>query len=233
MNDDQIEAALRAGPPDEPRYHMAASAVRPRPRSRASIASVLAPVLTLAVVIVVVSTILRPRATDDAEVALPGDIQAAGVLRVGVSVEAPQLTGAGGTQGFDVDVAQEVGRRLGITVQVSAASLRQLLLEPDRWDLILATGPAGPDPDGLAAGEPYLWRSGALVRRSDDPILSLEDVAGQTACVPLGGAATTWLESRLPVDAVSEPSPELTVVTEPSLTDIAIVNRPLSQSCAL
>lgn len=217
MNDDWIETALRAGPPDEPPYP-GASRVRPRARSSATLGSVLAPILGLAVVVVVASTLLRPAPSDDVATALPSDILTAGVLRIGVSDAAPQLVAGGGIQGFDIDVAREVGRRLGITAQVSAGSSPELFEAPGRWDLILATGPAAPNATDIVSGEPYLWRSGAVVDRAEIPIRSLDDVAGQTVCLVDGGMAAAWLEGGLPLDAVSEQPPAITVVGEPSLS---------------
>ena len=47
------------------------------------------------------------------------DVQARGVIRIAVRPDRPQVTTPGGARsGFDVDVATEIGRRLGLRVEL-------------------------------------------------------------------------------------------------------------------
>lgn len=215
MKDEQLERALRAGPPDEPRYRMRSATTSPR--SGMAFAGPGFSIIAVAVVLVLVAIALRPAPPDGQVAGLPATITTAGVLRVGVSDEAPQLVLGGQPQGFDVDVARELGRRLGIGVQITAAPHEQLLADTAAWDIVLSTRTARSDPDRLA-GAPYLWRSGAIVTRADRPISNLEELRSRSVCVVSDGAAASWFEGGLPRDAVAEPAPAAAVSVKPTTT---------------
>ena len=89
------------------------------------------------------------------------DVRARGVIRIAVRPDRPQVTAPGGARsGFDVDVATEIGRRLGLRVELSYIPADEMLAGRGDWDLALPS----------SAVEP-----GAL--RNDDPVLRLADPA--------------------------------------------------------
>ncbi len=170
----------------------------------------------VAVLVVIVS--LRPDQVDRRVGGLPAAVAEFGVLRIGVTSGAPQLVGSGQPQGFDVDVARELGKRLGVGVQVTAATVDELLT-PDgsRWDAVIVALPPGPDQSRTLAGTPYLWRAGAVVTPSLAPVAQTGDLGGRTVCVVPGGEAAAWLGGSLAADAAAQPAPAMTTTTAPTL----------------
>lgn len=173
-------------------------------------------VAAVAVLLVIVA--FRPGQVDHRTGALPAAVAESGVLRIGVTSGAPQLVGSGQPQGFDVDVARELGKRLGVGVQVTVATVDELLAtDGSRWDAVLVALPPRPDRSGTLAGTPYLWRAGAVVTPAVSPITQIADLAGRTVCVIPGGEAAAWLDGTLAPEASAEPAPAVAMTTAPTL----------------
>jgi ABC-type amino acid transport substrate-binding protein len=171
-----------------------------------------------AVGLLVVVVTPRPGQVHRPTGALPAGISESGVLRIGVTSSAPQLVGSGQPQGFDVDVAREVGKRLGVGVQVTVATADALLSTGgSRWDAVFVALPPGPDPGEMLAGIAYLWRAGAVVTPASAPIARVDDLRGRTVCVVPGGEAAAWLDGTLAAEAVAEPAPRVTMTSAPTL----------------
>jgi polar amino acid transport system substrate-binding protein len=103
-----------------------------------------------------------------------------GTLRAAINYGNPVLAqkGAEGPQGVSVDLARELGRRLGVPVELvvfEAAGKVTEAASGDVWDIaFLAIDP-------LRAGEiaftqPYVLIEGAYLVRADSPIRAVEDV---------------------------------------------------------
>lgn len=115
---------------------------------------------------------------------------------------APQsfLKPDGSFEGFDIDVANELGKRLGVAVEFAT---------PD-WDVITAGSWAGrfdlsvgsmtitvPRKDVLAFTTAYYYTPAQMAATTASGITTLDGLAGKTVCV---GAATTyedWLKGTL------------------------------------
>ena len=158
-------------------------------------------------------------------------IEKKGTIRVSTDANyAPQsfLRENGEFVGFDIDVAQEIARRLGVKAE---------FVTPD-WDLITAGNWGGRWDMSVGsmmittkrqevfdfAMPPYYYTFAQLAAVDGSGIDALEDIAGQTVCV---GTATTyehWLEGdleklALPDESSLLASPPPDVVPHPMPTD--------------
>jgi putative amino-acid transport system substrate-binding protein len=156
-------------------------------------------------------------------------IRTTGVVRVVVSPELPQVPGVeGGISGFDIDLAEEIARRLDGRAQLIVRSADEITTaeHPD-WQLALAGAmPAGANERYLAT-RPYYWWPIYVVGSSGNGSLALADLAGADICVVAGGIGESWLmpaaRSR-PLDVLASP-PAANMLVEPDedacLADVA------------
>ena len=132
MSDERIERALRQGPPNEPAYvpglHLPLGRLPPSGHATdmagAARSSCWSPSYGCrALVVAVIGGAFLLRLTlrwvcPEGEICWPAS-RAAGVIRVAVRPDYPQVAVPGGARtGFDVDVANELGRRLGVRVSL-------------------------------------------------------------------------------------------------------------------
>jgi polar amino acid transport system substrate-binding protein len=139
----------------------------------------------------------------------------AGKLRVSTDPNyAPQsaLTPEGTYEGFDIDVATEIAKRMGVAVEFT----------PQKWEIITAGSWAGrwdasvgsmtitaDREKAMTFSVPYYFTPVQMAVSKASGITTIEGLAGKTVCA---GAATTyysWL-SGLPVDMGSYPQPTTT-----------------------
>ena len=157
MSDGRIEKALLQGPPDEPAYvarltpadlRGPATAV-PRAKWRSKILAGVAQAAAAAVLVVAVVGIVLVRSGAFEAGTKPstrlGGIEARGVIRIAVRPDRPQVTTpAGARSGFDVDVATEIGRRLGLRVELVFTPVDEMLAGRGEWDLGLPSSAVEP-----------------------------------------------------------------------------------------
>jgi polar amino acid transport system substrate-binding protein len=142
---------------------------------------------------------------------------------------APQsfLKPDGSFEGFDIDVATEIAKRLGVTVEFTTPS----------WDVITAGSWAGrwdvsvgsmtitvPREEVLAFTHPYYFTPAQMAATTKSGITTLDGFAGKTVCV---GAATTyedWLKGTLQSVSLGP------VATPPA--GIQLKTFPTDQECA-
>ena len=109
---------------------------------------------------------------------------------------APQssVTPSGDYEGFDISVGEEIGRRLGVEVEWSAQIWDTIVAGTwsGRWDMSVGSMTVCCDREQLFDfTQPYYYTPAQVAVLEDSGITSLEDLAGQKACV---GEATTYLE---------------------------------------
>lgn len=208
MDDDRIERALREGPPDEPAYDRSiavagADASYRGPVRRAGVAPRygLATLAAGAVVLLVATVLIRPLVVEGPGSSTPpellGKIRADGTVRIAVTGEHPQTTAAGGAViGFDVDVARQIARSLGLESEVSVVAATDILEGTGGdWDIGLPSrGP--PVGSGVTAGPAYYAWPSWLVTDANSGIATPAELDGATICGVSGTAGLDWLRGE-------------------------------------
>ena len=158
-------------------------------------------------------TLLSAGCNTGGQADLLATIRQNGVMRVSTDPAYPPQSEQlpdGTFQGFDIDVANELGRRLGVRVQ----------FETPNFDLVQAGGWAGrwdisvgsitvteARKANLSFTQPYYFTPAQLAAVNDSGITTLEGFAGKTICV---GAQTTylfWLQGTLELGDGSSAAP--------------------------
>jgi len=165
---------------------------------------------------------------------LLGKIEEDGMIRVSTDANyAPQsfLNENGEFVGFDVDVAKEIGKRLGVDVEFKT---------PD-WDLITAGNWGGQwdmsvgsmtvttaRQEVLDFADPAYYYTPAQFAAADGSgIDTLADVAGQAVCVGVSTTYETWLNGDLEALGL----PETSYFAEPP-ANVSIVPLTTDNECA-
>ena len=140
-------------------------------------------------------------------------IKANGVIRVATdSNYAPQsfLKPDGTAEGFDIDVANEVAKRLGVTAefQYPQWSVIEGGNWADRFDISVGSMTVtAPRLDIFDFTQPYYYTPAQMSVLTDSGITTLEGLAGKVICT---GEATTywqWLQGTLELGDGSEQAP--------------------------
>jgi polar amino acid transport system substrate-binding protein len=164
-----------------------------------------------------------PAAGDD----LLSKVRAAGVMRVSTDPNyAPQSyqTPDGTFEGFDIDVAKEIGKRLGVNVQFETPSFDAVVAGSwsGRWDLSVGSVTITEERKSiLGFTSPYYFTPAQIAATTASGITDLAGLAGKKICV---GASTTyqfWLEGtlKLPEDAGAVATPPQGAEAFPLETD--------------
>ncbi|MBX3053059.1 MAG: transporter substrate-binding domain-containing protein [Caldilineaceae bacterium] len=171
-----------------------------------------------------------PAAADD----LLAEIQKNGVIRVSTDANyEPQsfLNPQGEFIGFDIDVAKEIAKRLGVEAE---------FVTPD-WDLITAGNWGGQwdmsvgsmtvttaRSQVLAFAEPaYYYTPAQFAAAADSGVTSLADLNGKTICVGVSTTYETWLSGDLEALGL----PESSYYADPP-TDVTIIPLQTDNECA-
>jgi ABC-type amino acid transport substrate-binding protein len=207
MSDERIEKALRQGPPAEPAYmvHLTPADLHgsvskaPRSRSAFSIVAGLGQAAVAAGLVVAVVGIVLIRSGAFETAAKPStrlaDIQARGVIRIAVRPDRPQVTAPGGARsGFDVDVATEIGRRLGLRVELVFTPADEMLAGRGQWDIALPSSAV--EPGAFATTTPYYDWPVRLIVPAGSTATGPGDLSGSTICVVTGSGGEAWLDGR-------------------------------------
>jgi polar amino acid transport system substrate-binding protein len=125
---------------------------------------------------------------------------------------APQsfLNDQGEFEGFDIDVANEIGSRLGVEVEFVTPTfdLVQAGGWNGQWDVSVGSITITEDRlDHLDFTEPYYFTPAQMAATTESGITDLDGLAGQAVCV---GAATTyldWINGDLALGDGSESAP--------------------------
>jgi polar amino acid transport system substrate-binding protein len=127
---------------------------------------------------------------------LLAEIEQRGTVRVSTDPNyEPQsfLTAAGEFQGFDIDVAHEIARRLGVEVEFVTPDWDLITAGNwgDRWDMSVGSMTITTAREQILhfARPAYYYTPSQFATATDSNINTLADVAGQTVCV---GSATTY-----------------------------------------
>ncbi|HEX8991969.1 MAG TPA: transporter substrate-binding domain-containing protein, partial [Anaerolineales bacterium] len=125
----------------------------------------------------------------------------------------------GEMQGFDVDVAAELGKRLGVETCFATPNWDAITAGnwADKWDISVGSMTITPERQKvLAFTTAYYYTPAVVAVTKDSGIASLDQLAGKALCV---GASTTyedWLNGKLSLPAeniYSKPPANVTVVS--------------------
>ena len=237
MDEERIERALRQGPPDEPAYESsiatqvhagsteipggtAADASYRGAVRRAGVAPRygLATLAAAVVVLLVATVVVRPLVVEGPGSSTPSDLlgqlRAEGTVRIAVTGEHPQTTAAGGAViGFDVDVARELARSLGLGSEVSVVAATDILDgSGGDWDIGLPS--RGPRVgQGVTAGPAYYEWPSWLVTDATSGITTPAELDGATICGVIGTAGLEWIRGEsASEDAQIEPPTGVTAL---------------------
>jgi polar amino acid transport system substrate-binding protein len=207
MSDERIEQALRQGPPAEPAYmvHLTPADLHgsvsraPRSKSTFSFFAGLGQAAVAAGIIVAVVGFVLIRSGAFETAAKPptllAEVQARGLIRIAVRPDRPQVTAPGGARsGFDVDVATEIGRRLGLRVELDFTPADEMLAGRGQWDIALPSSAV--DPGAFAVSTPYYDWPVRLIVPGGSTAAGPGDLSGSTICVVTGSGGEAWLDGR-------------------------------------
>jgi polar amino acid transport system substrate-binding protein len=140
-----------------------------------------------------------PSAGDD----MLARIKAAGEIRVGTDPNyAPQsfLKSDGTFEGFDIDVANEIAKRLGVTAKFETPdfSIVEAGNWADRFDISVGSVTITEKRKGvLDFTEPYYFTPAQMAAIKDIGITTLDGLAGKKVCVGDGTTYYQWLTATL------------------------------------
>lgn len=103
-------------------------------------------------------------------------------------------------EGFDIDVAREIGERLGVDVEFTDPTFDAVVAGnwAGRWDMSVGSVTITEERrEALDFTQAYYFTPAQMTAQADSDISSLDDLAGETVCV---GESTTylfWIEGTL------------------------------------
>jgi polar amino acid transport system substrate-binding protein len=160
------------------------------------------------------------------------EVKQRGVLRAGVRQDVPgfgSVDEKGQTVGFDVDVATELAKRLGVKIELVpvTAATRIPLLQQGRIDLIAATLTHYRERDKVidfSIG--YFWTGQKLMVKKDSNIKSLADLAGKRAGTTVGALSLQNLTRAQPkaTGQTFEGYPEAFLAMQRGLVDAVVAD---------
>ena len=128
-------------------------------------------------------------------------------------------------EGFDIDVANEIGARLGVTVEFTDPPFDAVQGGnwSERWDMSVGSVTITETrKEVLDFTQPYYFTPAQMATTDGTGIETLEDFSGKTVCVAEGTTYFDWMEGTLTLteDAgeVTDPPADMTATTLP--TDI-------------
>jgi ABC-type amino acid transport substrate-binding protein len=145
-------------------------------------------------------------------------VQQTGTLRVGMDASYPPFESVneatGEIVGFDVDLANEIGRRLGFTITFENIPYDGLYdsLTAGRVDMLLSALVAAPEEGKAHFSVPYFNAGDQLVLPTGSALRSMDDLAGRTVAVEYGSGgdveARAWQRRLSALEVVRYPDPD-------------------------
>jgi len=131
-------------------------------------------------------------------------------------------------EGFDIDVALEIGERLGVDVTFTDPTFDAVVAGnwSDRWDMSVGSVTVTEErATVLDFTDPYYFTPAQMVAQEGSDIASLDDLAGEAVCV---GESTTylfWIDGTLSLPesagAIADVPEGMTATTLPTDIDCA------------
>ncbi|MBI5965528.1 MAG: transporter substrate-binding domain-containing protein [Chloroflexi bacterium] len=128
--------------------------------------------------------------------------------------------------GFDADVAKEIGKRLGVETCFATPDWDMVTAGSwaNKWDISVGSMTIKPPrPDTFFFTTPYYAPSGVVGVPADSTLTSVDELAGQSVCVATATTYFDWISGALDLN------PEDIYVQSPA--DIKVVELPTDQEC--
>jgi polar amino acid transport system substrate-binding protein len=163
---------------------------------------------------------------------LLAEVRQRGVIRISTDADyAPQssVTESGGYEGFDIDVGEEIARRLGVTAEWTAQNWDNVVAGnwSNRWDMSVGSMTITPERDEelFEFTQPYYYTPVVVSVPEGSGIASLEELAGRVACVGEDTTYLYWIDGTLNLgeggEILAQPPEGLTATTLPTDADCA------------
>lgn len=135
------------------------------------------------------------------------DTNEPGKLIVGSDIPYEPFEGgrAGNYEGFDVDIVNEVGERLGLEVEIEDTSFDTIFrdLAQGKFDMVASATSITPERERVVAfSEPYFNADQSLMVTKGSDIQSVEDLTGQTVGAQKGTTGATYAEDETDAETV-------------------------------
>ncbi|MDO9301655.1 MAG: transporter substrate-binding domain-containing protein [Anaerolineales bacterium] len=128
--------------------------------------------------------------------------------------------------GFDADVAKEIGKRLGVETCFATPDWDMVTAGSwsNKWDISVGSMTVKPPrPDTFFFTTPYYAPSGVVGVPADSTLTSVEELAGQSVCVATATTYFDWVNGTLDLN------PDDIYAQAPA--DIKVVELPTDQEC--
>ena len=176
-----------------------------------------------------------PAATPGNPNDLLAKVKAAGVIRVSTDPKYPPQSALTprGWEGFDIDTANEIARRLGVTVKFETPDFAQVVKGSwaGRWDISVGSVTITEERQGvLSFTQPYYYTPAQMAARKNSGITTIEGFSGKTVCVAEATTYFEWLNGRLKLAGGAPPpaTPPANVRVTTRTTDTDCVADPRS-----
>jgi ABC-type amino acid transport substrate-binding protein len=193
--------------------------VLPGTRRRWPLLAVAALVATGALGALAVGALRNRAPTEQAD--LLAQVRGAGRIAIAVRPDQPQFAIAGQVAtGFDVDVGQELGRRLGVSPDVIVEPADTMLSGGDAsgWQIALPSVASWTIPaSGFVASQPYYRWPHFVIVPETSPTTSLSQLTAGAICAVSRDGGEAWLRGTY--GGAAAPATRLTIVTRPSDDD--------------
>jgi polar amino acid transport system substrate-binding protein len=102
--------------------------------------------------------------------------------------------------GFEVELADEIFKRLGIHVDWKVINFETLLtgLQQDRWDFVIASHAITPEREKVVLFASPHYCTGSVIITSDPAIHGVADLKGKTVAVATGTTSYDWVKANVP-----------------------------------
>ncbi|HLC34323.1 MAG TPA: transporter substrate-binding domain-containing protein [Anaerolineales bacterium] len=162
---------------------------------------------------------------------LLADVLSRGILRVSTDPNyAPQsfLNDQGQLDGFDVDVAKEVAKRLGVTVEFVTPDWDTITAGHwgDRWDISIGSmTPTEERAQVLSFTEPYYYSPAQFAVLNSSTLATVQELNGKSICAAAATTYESYLQNNGSLSLIGE-----SIIYQ--VTGAQVVTYPTDQECA-
>jgi polar amino acid transport system substrate-binding protein len=131
-----------------------------------------------------------------------------------------ELKADGTYEGFDIDVATEIAKRLGAEVAWETPDWNAITAGGwgGRWDVSVGSMAVTPDRSKvLHFSQPYYYTPAQMAASTHSGITTIEGLVGKTVCSGAGTTYDTWLAGKLDFGIGEKPAPPPAGITPTTL----------------